>query len=272
VRENYTTTRTAYRTECRQEAYTAYRCELVPETKTRVVTCYHRVPETRTEVRTVCEYVSAMEERTCMKPCWSTVTETVMTCKKVDRGHYECREVYSHRKAMQNRLHSLCHRNDCCEPCLPPPCKTVKTWCPCWVTEQCPVTRCKKVCTMVPEKVCVKVCRPVTRQVTCQVCSYRCVAEQKTETYTCCVSRQVAVPCTRTVRVCVPYQETVTCCRMVPRTVCRTVPCPVADCCSAACCCEQAKCHRRFSFAGLRHHHESCDSCGSSCSSCGTCH
>src|SRR5207248_5914047 len=51
VPEPCTYTRTTYKTECRQEAYTAYRCEVVPETKTRTVCHMRRVCETVMETR-----------------------------------------------------------------------------------------------------------------------------------------------------------------------------------------------------------------------------
>src|SRR5438445_6169293 len=48
VAEPYQCTRTAYRTECKQEAYTAYRTECVPEVRTRVCAVTKRIPEMRT--------------------------------------------------------------------------------------------------------------------------------------------------------------------------------------------------------------------------------
>jgi hypothetical protein len=269
VPETYKTTRTCYRYECRQQTYTCYRCEYTRETRTRTCTYYERVPEVRTVTRTVCEMVPAVEERTCLRPHWSYVTETKMVCKRVDRGHWECREVYSFTKDLRNRLHRLCHRHDCCDccECCERPVRLKKVWCPCWVTEQHPVTCCRKVCTMVPEKVCVRVCRPVYKKVTCQETVCRCVAKQRVETYTVCVPHMVPVQAVRTVRVCVPYTETVTCCRMVPRTVTRQVPSAVAQCCCAnVCCCEghAPRCHRRL-FAGWRHHRHDCDGCGDCC-------
>jgi hypothetical protein len=263
VRENYTTTRTAYRYECRQEAYTAYRCEYSQETRTRTVCHYERVPEVQTRTRCVCTMVPHVEQRTCMRPSYSYVTETHMVCKTVDRGHWECREVYSPCKAMCQRFGRRRHHgggcgDDCCEPCPPPPTRTRKVWCPCMVTVQCPVTRCRRVCTMVPETRCVTVCRPVYRTETYTVTCYRCVPRQHVETYTVCVPHTVPYQATRTVRVCVPYQETVTCCRMVPRTVTRQVPCAVAECCYSPCGEEHgARCRRRF-FGGHRSHGGGC--------------
>jgi hypothetical protein len=265
VPQQYTTTRTAYRSECRQEAYTAFRCEYSTETRTRTCTYYERVPECQTRTRTVCTMVPTVEERTCMRPHYSYVNETRMVCRTVDRGHYECREVPCHWQGLRNRFRRHGHGDccDCCDPC-PPPTRTVKVWVPCKVTVQCPVTSCRRVCTMVPEKTCVTVCRPVYRQETYQVTCYRCVPRQRVETYTVCVPHRVAFQATRTVRVCVPYQETVTCCRMVARTVTRQVPCPVAECCYSPCCeGHGTRCHRRF-FGGHRQHHE-CGGCESGC-------
>jgi hypothetical protein len=277
VPEPYQVTRTAYRVECRQEAYTAYRTECVPEVRTRVCTVYKRVPEVRTEVRNVCVQVPVVEERTCIQRRWVTQQVTTMVCKTVDRGHYECREVPDNWKNFCNRVRHACRRHDCCEP---PPCpatKTVKCWVPCLVTEQVPVTTCKRVCVEVPVKVNVTVCRTVVRQQQVQVCTYRCVPEQRTETYTVNVARCVPYQAVRTVRVCVPYQETVTCTRMVARTVTRQVPVEcapaVSECCAPAsndCCateCGGSHGRRHFRFAGLRHreHGGGGHGCGSCC-------
>jgi hypothetical protein len=268
VPEKYTTTRTCYRYECRKEAYTCYRCEYVRETRTRTCTYYERVPEVRTVTRKVCTLVPVVEERTCLRPHWSYVTETKMVCRRVDRGHWECREVYSFTKDLRNRLHRLFHHNDCCcaECCQPCPTRVRKVWVPCYVTEQCPVQVCRKVCTLVPEKVKVTVCKPVYKEETCQVTCYRCVPRQRVETYTVCVPRLVPVQAYRTVRVCVPYEEKVTCCRLVPRVVTRQVPAAVAQCCSAPVCCEQQayRCHRRH-FRGFRHAHHDCCAPAASC-------
>src|SRR4051794_24071116 len=107
VPEQYQTTRTAYRTECREEAYTAYRTEHVQETRTRNVTRYTQVPTV--ETRCVTEYVKqqVVENRTVTKtvmvPCVETRTvyekrEVCKPCtvhhrKLVRLGHWECREV-----------------------------------------------------------------------------------------------------------------------------------------------------------------------------------
>jgi hypothetical protein len=232
VPQTYTTTRTVYRTECRTEPYTAYRCESVPEVRERVVTTYQRVAECRPEVRRYCVSVPCCEERTVMKPCWSTVTETVMRTRCVDRGHYECREVPVHRVSLHRR-----HHGDCCDPCPPPPCtRTVKVWVPCKVTECYPVTHCKRVCTMVPTVVKVNTCRQEWREQTVNVTHYRCVPVSHTVKYTCYTTRTVPYQATRTVSVCVPHQETVTCTRYVTRCVARQVPCDTCEttlCCSA---------------------------------------
>src|SRR5262249_51743224 len=133
-----------------------------------------RVPETHVVTRKVCVQVPVCEERTVMQNCYSYRQETCMVSRCVDRGHWECREQYSCCKAFCNCLKGLCHRHDCCY-CPPSNCKTVKVWCPCMVTEQCPVTRCVKVCEQRPVKVMVRSCRTEVREQQCTVCSYRCV-------------------------------------------------------------------------------------------------
>src|SRR5262249_35282866 len=160
------------------------------------------------ECRRVCLTVRTCEERTVMKPCWTTQTCTEWRTRCVDRGHYECREVYSHRAAMRNRLHGHRPRHgDCCNPC-PPPCphKTVKVWVPCRVEERYPVTRCKRVCTMVPTVVRVPVCRQVWQERQVQVCVMQCVPETRVCRVTVMTTRQVPYQCTRNVTVCVPQE------------------------------------------------------------------
>src|SRR5262249_40571696 len=154
-----------------------YRCESVPVVREQVYTAYRRVPEMQTQVRRVCVNVPTVEERTVMKPCWTTQTVTTYTTKCVDRGHYECREVYSPRAAIGTRAHNHHPRNACSPPPCPTPTKTVKVWVPCMVQIQVPHTTCKRVCTMVPTKVCVTVCRQVVREETYNVCVWRCVPE-----------------------------------------------------------------------------------------------
>jgi hypothetical protein len=209
--------------QTRVERYTAYRCETVPVVREQVQTVYRRVAEMQTQVRRVCVNVPVVEERTVMKPCWTTQQVTTYVTKCVDRGHYECREVHSHRAAMRNRMHHRHGGGDCCEPC-PPPTKTVKVWVPCMVPIQCPVTRCQRVCTMVPTRVCVRTCRQEYREHTVNVCVWRCVPEQVTCRVTVLTTRTVPYEATRCVTVCVPTEQTVTCTRMVTRCVARQVP------------------------------------------------
>jgi len=236
VPETYQARRTVYRTECRQENYTAYRCECVPVVKERVVTTYQRVPECKEVVRRVCVKVPCVEERTVMKPCWTYQTVTTYKTRCVDRGHYECREVPSHRAACRAKMHNHRHRHDCCPPPCPPTTKTVKCWVPCIVKECVPCTKCCKVCVMKPE--CVRVCsyRNEWREERCQVTSYRCVPVQSVQKCTEWVTRQVPYQACRTVRVCVPSEETVTCTRYVTRCVARQVPACEDSCCVTTCC------------------------------------
>src|SRR5580658_6472040 len=57
VPEHYQATRTVYKTEWKEEAYTSYKTECVPEVRTRTFTVNHMVTECRDEVRTVTKYV-----------------------------------------------------------------------------------------------------------------------------------------------------------------------------------------------------------------------
>jgi hypothetical protein len=252
VPEYYTATRTVYRTECRTENYTYFKCVTVPECRERTVCCTRRVPCMQTVTKRVCVTVPVCEERTVMKPCWSYQNVTTYQCRTVDRGHWECREVPCRQGLFGGHggggglFGGHGHRNrggDCCEPCppCPPPTRTVKVWVPCRVTEQVPVTCCKKVCTMVPTTCRVTVNRTEWREQTCQVCTYQCVTENRVEKYTVCVTRQIPCQGTRTVRVCVPCQETYQACRMVSRCVARQIAdtccsSPCNDCCPTDCC------------------------------------
>jgi hypothetical protein len=252
VPETYQCKRITYKIEQRVEKYTAYRCETVQECRERTVCCNKLVTEWQDQCRKVCVQVPCCEERTVMKPCYSYVTETKMVTKCADRGHWECREEYSHCKAICNRLRSLCSghgcgssccnpcgdpcASQCCQPCPPSDCVTRKVWVPCMVQEQCPVTCCRKVCEMKCEVVKVQTCRTEWREEKCKVCVTRCVPETRVEKYTCCVNRLVPYEACRTVCCCVPCEEIVTCCRMVPRTVIREVPCCPTDCCPTDCC------------------------------------
>jgi len=256
VPEQYQTTRTTYKTECRQEAYTAYRCEMVPETRTRTVTCYKMVPETVMETRTYCVKVPVTEQRTVMKTCTKMVPvqETVMV--KVDRGHWECQQVEVHH-AFRDGMRKLCHKNDCCEPC--PEYKTKKCWVPCIVCEPKVVCRMKCVTECVPTTCCVTTCKIETKTETCPVTRCKCVPESHTETYTCCVAKQVPFQCTRTVKVCVPCTETVTCCRMVPKCVEKQVAC--GDACDNGCGGHVASYHKHAVRGHKKGHSCGCSSC-----------
>jgi hypothetical protein len=232
VPETYQCTRTVYKTECKEETYTAYKCVSEPVTKTRTCTTYKMVQETKMVERQVCECIPTVETKTVMQPCYSYQTVTKMVRKCEDHGHYECHEVPCG-PTLCDRMKKCFHKNDCCycEPCRT---KTVKCWVPCKVWVECPVTCCQRVCTYKP--VTHQVCsyKRVMKTVTCPVTCCKCIPETKTETYTCMVQKQVPYTATRTVSVCKPVTETVTCTRMVCRTVEKEVP--VTTCCSTPCC------------------------------------
>jgi hypothetical protein len=223
VPETYTCTRTSYHTEYHQETYTAYRCEAVPEVRTRTYTVCHLVPETHTEVRNVCVSVPCVEQRTIMQPHWVCVPVTHFVCKTEDHGHYECCEVPC-KPSLCDRLHKLCHRNECCceEECVKT--KIVKRWVPCPVTIQIPVTKMERHCEYHPVTISVPTCRQEVHQESFQVCSYQSVPEVRTENYTVMVTHTVPYQTTRTVATCVPCQVPVTLTRLVPHTVAHQVP------------------------------------------------
>jgi len=232
VPEKYISERTVYKVEHRQEEYTAYKCEKIAIQKTRMVTCYQMVPETKEVIRIVCKCVPVEEERTIMQShtTCKPVTKTVRKC--VDRGHYECRLV----EVKPSLFERLCKKNDCCEPC--PKYKTKKCWVPCPVWEEHTVTCMVKETVCVPVKVKCTVNKIVTTEEKCQVTCHKCVAVQKEETYTCCETKMVPFKATRCVAHCVPHKETVECCRLVAKTVVKKIACEPA--CTP--CCTQKKC------------------------------
>lgn len=256
VPETYQATRTVYDRVCREEKYTAYRCETVPETRTRQVTTYRQVPETKEVVRHVCVTVPVVEERTVMKTHWTCVPETRVVRKCVDKGHYECKEVPCGPSFM-DRLRKCFHKDCCddgCEPCVVRT-KTVKVWVPCPVWEEHTVTCMKRICEHVPVKTCVTVCKTQIKEERCQVTCYRCEPVTRTENYTCYVQRKVPYEATRTVVHCVPREEKVTCTRMVCRTVQKQVP---VETCSVETTCCKSRWFHRCGGLGLRHH-DCCD-------------
>jgi hypothetical protein len=297
VPETYQVKRITYRTEQKVEKYTAYRCESTQECRERTVCCNRYVSEWQDQVRKVCVKVPCCEERTVLRPHYSYVTETKYVTKCVDRGHYECQEVYSHFKALCNGLHGLCSHGcgsscggcgdacggcntGCNTCCAPSNCVTRKVWVPCMVQEQCPVTCCRKVCEMRPEVCKVQTCRTEWREECCKVCVKRCIPETRVEKYTVCVKRMVPYEACRTVCCRIPCEEMVTCTRWVTRQVTKEVPCctPTTSCCDTGCNtgCSTSCCGSHGLFHGCslfgRGCGSSCGGCGTSCgSSCGGC-
>jgi len=253
VPEQVPVTRTSYRTDWREEAYTAYRCETVSETKPCTRTVYRKVCETVMETRTCCVRVPVVEQRTCYRTVWKSVPVTETRKVMVDRGHYECRMV----PAQPSLLERLCKKkDDCCEPC--PKMVAKKVWVPCMVCEERCVTTCKRVCEQVPYTTCVTTWKVEAKTETVPVTRTRCVAEQVTENVTVCTKRMVPYQCTRKVPVCVPVTETVTVCRMVPR-------CVEKDVAVATACCGSSSGYHHVAAHGGKHHHHNVG-CGSTAS------
>jgi hypothetical protein len=248
VRENYTTTRTVYKVQCRQEYYDAVRCERVPVCKDVCVNVTKRVPVWTEQCRKVCHKVTCYEDRVVNKTCYKYVQETCMKKQLVRLGHWECREVcglfgggggglFSGHGHGGGCCDSGCGNNNCCQDSCRPA-RTRKVWVSCPEYRECPVTVCRKVAYCVPTTCKVAVCRNEWREEKCKVCTYQCVTEKCIKKVTCYETRQVAYKACRTVRVCVPCTETVTCCKMVPRQVCRQVPCAPAcntNSCGSSC-------------------------------------
>jgi hypothetical protein len=269
VPERYEVKRTCYRMECKTETVQGFRYETVCVPRERVCTTVERIPETKTVTKRVCHYESCCETRTVMKNCYHWEQYTCMQKKCVSRGHWECCETCKQPGCLE-KLHN---------PCACPHTVCQKHWVHCPVYEECPVTKCRKVCTQVPTTCQVRVCKPVWTEQQCQVCTYRCVEKQHVEKYNVQECRKVACQVTRTVQVCVPYTVTEVCCRMVPHVVTRQVPvceapCCPEPCCQTQCCCKPQRCHHtrcsspcsdscgRTRCGGLHHRQrDCCDSC-----------
>src|ERR1043165_9930367 len=240
VRENYTTTRKAYRTECRTETYQTCRTECVPVCREKTVCVQVRVPVVREECRKVCHKVTTCEERLVNKTCYRYEQRTCMKKELVRLGHWECHETCGFggfglgnggflggrgcgcgHRGHGDCCNDSCNNNCCNDSCRPT--RTRKVWVHCPEYRECPHTTCVKVPYCVQVKCNVQVCRNEWREEKVKVCTHECRTEQRVCKYTCYETRTVPCTATRTVRVCVPYEETVTCCRMVPRTVCRQV-------------------------------------------------
>jgi hypothetical protein len=227
VPQPYETTRTVYKTEYKEEKYTAYKCETVPEEHTRKVTYCKSIPETKDQVVTRYECVPTEVERDVTRMVYSTKQVTTMVNRCVDKGgHYECREVpcASHRCGL---FHRSC--DDCCAPAT----KTVSVYVPNMVTEQVPVTTCQRVCTPVTEKVKCTVYKSVPKQETIKVTTCKLVYETKDEKCIVNVVKRTPYEATRKVAVCVPVQEKVMCTRMVPVQVEKEVVCAPTSTCSS---------------------------------------
>jgi hypothetical protein len=231
VPEKVQCTRTVLKTECKEEKYTAFRCECVPETKVCTRTVMKPVMETQTVMKSCWETVKCVEQKTTWKKCVTYQNVTTMCRKCVDKGHYECREVPCG-PSFGDFLKKCCGKNDCCDTC--PKTKTVKVWVPCKVWVECPVTKCKKCVTCVPVTCNVTVCKKVCKQVPCQVNVCKYVATEEKATYTCMAVKKIPYEATRMVRTCVPVQETYTATRYVAKKVEKVVP--VTPCCQPTCC------------------------------------
>jgi hypothetical protein len=188
VPETYQVKRTCYRVECRQETVPGFRCETVCVPRERVCTVVKRVPVQTTETRKVCCNVVTYEDRVVMKNCYEYRQVTCMQKKCVSRGHWECREVCKQPGCLEKL----------CNPCACPHTVTKKCWVSCPVYQECPVTKCQKVCVQKPTCCKVKVCKPVYKEVQVQVCSYRCVQEKSCRSTTRC--KPVKCPATSPAR------------------------------------------------------------------------
>jgi hypothetical protein len=253
---------TTYKVEYRQEAYTAYKWECTPETRTRTCTTYKQVAETRNVTECVCVSVPTVEEHTVMQTYVTCKPVTHTVCKCVDRGHWECREVPCCSNSCgcghhRRHRHCGCCEESCCESCCPPPTRTVRVWCPCKEWVQCPVTCMQRTCECRPVTCKVTVCKHEIRQVQRQVTCYHCVPECHTEQYTCMVPHCVPYQATRCVAVCVP-------CAAPAPTCCETTCCKPSCCntCGESCCdsCCHHRCHERVRCCG--HERCGCERCG----------
>jgi len=241
VDEPYECTKTTYKVECKEEKYTAYKCETVPVEKTRTVTVCKTIPETKVEKRTVVTCVPTVEERTHMENHWTCKKVCVMEKKCVDKGHYECKEVPCG-PSISERLHTAFHHgcdDDCnkCEAC--PRTKTVRVWVPCPTYIDCPKTKTERVCESKPVTCKVTVYKKVEKVEDVKVTVCKVVKEEKIEKYTVCETKRTPYEATRTVKTCVPVTEVV----KGTRKVCKEVEEKVAVSPCANTCCDPCEKH-----------------------------
>jgi hypothetical protein len=229
VPEPYQCVRTCFRPVCKQEVYTAYRCECVPEVRTRCYTVHKMVPVVQHVTRTHTVCIPVCEDRTVMQPHYTCVPVTRIVRKCVDQGHWECCLVPVPPSFCERCKAKLCGK----EP--EQKCKEEKRWCPCPVWIECPVTVMERRCEYRPVVVKVTSYKQECRQEVVPVTTYKCVPEQCTEQCTVLVRRLVPYQATRTVTCMQPHQEVVTVTRMVPRCVEKVVP-VVPCCCPPPCC------------------------------------
>src|ERR1051326_3634848 len=167
VPETHMVKKTCYRHECRDVVCTVNKTQLVPEQRTKCVTCRHMVPECHEVCCTVRVCVPYTVEKCCI--------ERRVTCKEVctthrrivDRGHWECCEV----PTLGSRLGRLRrHHGDCCNPCGNDCCnnhctRTVRHWVSCKVCEEVPCKHIVRCVECVPVKKCVTCYRHECQQV-----------------------------------------------------------------------------------------------------------
>lgn len=247
--EEYEATRTVYKTDYKDEKYTAHKTDWINEERTRKVTTYKNVPETKDVVVSRWECVPTEEERTITRCVKKTIQVTEKVKRTVDKGgHYECREVLC-----RQRHSCFLHRHDCgCDACQAEACapatRTVQVYVPNCVTEEVPVTYNKCVWEPVTEKVKCTVYKRVEKKETVKVTTCKCVAETHDEKYTVKVPKTTSYEATRKVAVCTPVTEKYKATRMVPKQVEREVTCRVYQGCDS---CGRERCtHRHFLRCG----------------------
>jgi hypothetical protein len=231
VPETYEAVRTVNKTEYIKEAYTAYRTEMVPETKTINKTITKKVPEYRDEVRKVCKMVSVMETQTVMKKVVKCEQVHTTYKKCVDQGHWQFIEVPAGGGLFSGLRKSCGHgcKDECAPAC--PATVTKKVWCPNKVWIDCPTVKTVRRTECVPETVQVCVKKPVYSEETVRVCTYKCVTEVVPTTCTVMVKKCTPYEAFRTVAKCVPVQEKYMATRYVEKTITKQVPvAPEAPC------------------------------------------
>lgn len=193
---------------------------MVPQTKTRTEHYQVRTPEWKDVTRNVTVMVPTPVTKTGVRTYCKPVLETQMRTVCRDCGHFEC--------------------STCVDACGR--CQTQRVWVQNVVRQEIPVTVCRTEMVQEPYSCTVMVCKPVMQTKTERVCTMKVETKTREVPYTVCVARQEEKVCHVTVckRVAedkvIHYTEMVRTVENQQRQVCVTTMVPKVVTCVVGCC------------------------------------